>query len=89
MKTGTVLQSQTSWECILLCKWRAAHIVPFDIVACLLKARTVKPAGKTVTRERLCKYIVLVATKGHKTIEELLETVFSVPSLYNESVLSR
>jgi hypothetical protein len=71
------------------------------IMACLLKARTVKPAEIAITRERLCKHAVarqwlssrhmMAATDTHATIEELLEAVFSVrslPNLYNEDQLS-
>jgi hypothetical protein len=71
-------------------------------MACLLKARIVKPAETAVGRERLCKNTpvakqrlnsrqVMAATDTHATIEELLEAVFSVwsvPIQYNEDQLS-
>jgi uncharacterized protein YpbB len=49
-------------------------------VACLLKARIVKPTEMTVARERLCKHHIRVATLMYATIEELLEAVFSMQS---------
>jgi hypothetical protein len=69
-------------------------------VACLLKATIFKPEETSVARERLCKYTVtkhwlssrhvIAATDTHATIEELLETVFSVwsvPRIYNRDQL--
>jgi hypothetical protein len=47
-------------------------------VACLLKARIVKPAETAVARERLCKHHVSIAAVVHTTVEALLGTVFSM-----------
>jgi hypothetical protein len=69
-------------------------------VACLLKARIVKPAETAVAKVGSIKtpvarqwpnsHHMIAATDTHATIEELLEAVFpvrSVPSLYNEDQL--
>jgi hypothetical protein len=59
-------------------------------VACLLKARTVKPAETAVARQWLSSHNVMATTDMHTTMEELLEAVFavrSVPKLYNKDQL--
>jgi hypothetical protein len=38
------------------------RITEDNIVACLLKAEIVKPAGTAVARERLCEHIVKLTT---------------------------
>jgi hypothetical protein len=51
--------------------WSYAHTI--HIVACLLKARTVKPAETSVVRERLCKHTrckTMAATDMYATIEQ-------------------
>jgi hypothetical protein len=50
------------------------------IVACLLKARIVKPAETAVAKERFCKRHTSVATVTHATIEVPLGTVFFMRS---------
>jgi hypothetical protein len=59
-------------------------------VACLLKARIVKPVDTAVGMERLCKHTCLLGSGlvgvTYAAMEELLEAVFSVrsvPKLYN------
>jgi hypothetical protein len=49
-------------------------------VACLMKARIVKPAETTAARQWLSKRHVTTATFTYATIEELLEAVLSVRS---------
>jgi hypothetical protein len=51
-----------------------------DIVACLPKGRIVETAKTAVTRERLCKCHVSVATVVHATMEVPIGTVFSMRS---------
>jgi hypothetical protein len=48
------------------------------IVACLLKARIVKPAEEALARELLCKH---AHCQAKVATEELLETVFSARSM--------
>jgi hypothetical protein len=61
-------------------------------VAYLLRARIVDPADTAVAKERLCKQTrvseqwlgdrhVIAATFAHPTIAEMLEALFSVPSV--------
>jgi hypothetical protein len=60
-------------------------------VACLLKARIVKPAETAVASEWLSSRHVNADTDTLATTEELLEAVFSVrsvPRLYKEDQLS-
>jgi hypothetical protein len=70
------------------------HFLVIHIVACLLKARTVKPVETAVAREQPCKCHVTAGCcndRSNATIEELWEEVFSVRSmlgLYNEGQLS-
>jgi hypothetical protein len=42
-------------------------------VACLMKARIVKPAETAVAREWLSSHHVIATTDTHTTVEELLE----------------
>jgi hypothetical protein len=56
-------------------------------MTCLLKARTAEPEETAVARERLGQHILqqpnhaTAATDTHATIEEVLETVFSMQSV--------
>jgi hypothetical protein len=71
----------------LLTRWR----IKINTVACLLKARIVKPAETAVARDGtantpfarqwLSSRHVIAATDTHVTIEELLEAVFSSQSM--------
>jgi hypothetical protein len=59
-------------------------------MACLLKARIVKPAETAVARQWLSSHNVMATTDMHTTMEELLEAAFSVrsmPMLYTEDQL--
>jgi hypothetical protein len=49
--------------------------------ACLLKARSVKPAEIVVARQWLSSRQVKATTDTHETVEELLEAVFPVLSV--------
>jgi hypothetical protein len=42
------------------------------------KSQNCGTSRDSVAREQLCKHIILVATKEHTTMEQLLEAVFSV-----------
>jgi hypothetical protein len=65
-------------------------VIEERIVACLLKAKIMKPAKTAVARQWLSIRQVMATTKTSATIEELFEAVFSVrsvPRLYNEDLL--
>jgi hypothetical protein len=78
----TISSYSLPWEpqISFLCPSLLSKNKNYNIVACLLKARIVKPAETAVARERLCKGHVTVATVTYASMEVPLGTVFSMRS---------